>query len=124
MRALSIDEENIMLKTTVECYKNKALTFEESTLFLTTHINTKQRMIRGETLIKRKFANRVVNNKEGPHRKWSAATLCGKTGQSHFESTDCLLIKKKQKSCLDLTVTIVCVNIHCFGWPSQHYFAP
>ena len=35
-------------------------------LFLTTHANTKQRMSKGETLIKRKFVDRVVNNKEGP----------------------------------------------------------
>ena len=69
MRVLSIDEENMILKTAVEYYKNKVLTFEQSMLFLTTHTITKQRMIRGETLFNRKFADRVVNNKEGPHRK-------------------------------------------------------
>ena len=61
-------------------------------LFLTSCTNTKQRMIRTETLIKRKCAERVVNNKEGPHRKWHTATLCGKTGNPHVESTDYLLI--------------------------------
>ena len=75
MRVLSIDEENLLLKTAVECYKNNALPFEESMLFLTTCPNTKQRMIRCETLLKRKFYDRVVNNKEGPHRKLSLTTL-------------------------------------------------
>ena len=115
-----------MLKTAVECCKNKVLTFEQSTLFLTTHTNTKQRMIRGETLIKRKYADRVVNNKEGPRRKWFVATLYGCTRLSHFKSTDYLLMPpmgakvKKNKPCLDLTVTIVCMDVQHFGWPSQH----
>ena len=41
MRVLRADEENQMLKTTVECYKNKLLTVEEIMLFLTTCTNTK-----------------------------------------------------------------------------------
>ena len=101
MRVLSIDEENVMLKTAIEYCKNNVLTFEESMLFLTTYKNTKQRMMRGETFLKRKFCDRVVNNKEGPHRKWSLTTLKVKTNHSHVENTDYLLISpmgQKKKS--------------------------
>ena len=46
-----------------------------------------------------------MNNKEGPHRKWSLTTLIEKTTYSHVENTDYLLIppmgkkvKKERKS--------------------------
>ena len=98
MRVLSIDEENLLLKTAVEHYKKNVLTFEESMLFLTTCTKTKQIMIRCETLIKCKICDRVMNNKEGPYRKWSLTTLLEKMAYSHFENTDYLLIPPmKQK---------------------------
>ena len=56
-------------------------------------------------MFKRKVADRVVNNKEVPHRKWSVATLCAHAGLSNFESTNYLLmppmgtkVKKETKS--------------------------
>ena len=58
MRVLSIDEENLMLKIAIEYFKNNVLAFEERILFLTSYTNAKQRMIRCETLLKRKFCDR------------------------------------------------------------------
>ena len=94
-----------MLKNAVEHYKNKVLNFEESVLFLTKYTNTKQRMIRCETLLKRKFIDLIVNNKEAPHRKWSTETSSGKTGHFYFEDANYLMmlpmgvkVKKEAKS--------------------------
>ena len=62
MRNMSTNDENRLLQTAIEHNKNDALTFEESCLFLTTHSNTKQRLIRCESLLKRKFSDRVTNS--------------------------------------------------------------
>ena len=92
MRNISTFDENRLLQTAIEYHKNGLLTFEESCLFLTTYTNTKQRLIRCESLLKRNFGNRITNSVEGPHRKWSAKTLFDNTGHNHFENTDYLII--------------------------------
>ena len=78
MIVLSVDAENKILKTELEYNKNKILTFEESLLFLTICTNNKKILIRCETLLRRNYSERVVNNEEGQHLKWSAKTALQK----------------------------------------------
>ena len=69
IRVLSLDEENRVFSIALECNNNNILTFEESMLFLVVCANTKTRLVRGETLMKRKSYDLHVNCKEGPHRQ-------------------------------------------------------
>ena len=105
IRVLSLDEENRVYSVALEYNNNNILTFEESMLFLVVYTNTKTRLIRGETLMKRKFCDLYVNCKEGPHRQWAKSTLIKNTGQDIFENAVYLLnqpygakVKKEKKT--------------------------